>query len=147
MHTRQAQIAHTLSVADPTNSDLQTIEAFAWLGIATVLSKQGATREALGRQTQAIKTLRALFEADTKNTDARYNAAFALSEAGESLITLGQFAAATRNLRDALGILEPLVDGDEPARTSAARALRDMDNSRLGKIDARHSNQVAGTQP
>ena len=146
MHTRQAQIAHILSMEDPTNADLQTIEAFAWLGIATVLNKQGAAREALGRQTQAVNSLRALFEADAKNSEARYNAALALSEAGETLITLGQLTAAERNLRDALKILEPLYDADEPARTNA-RSLQDTDNSRLEKIYARHRGQLADIQP
>lgn len=133
MHTRQAQIAHALSLEDPTNADLQTIEAYAWLGIATVLFKQGATTEALARQMLAVNSLRALFEADAKNTEARYNAAFALSEASETLITIGQFPLAERNLRDALKILEPLFDADEPART----------NARLQKINAHHGGQLA----
>jgi hypothetical protein len=56
-----------------------------------------------------VDTLRALFNADAKDTEARHNAAFALSEVGETLITLRQLQAAERKLRDALAILEPSV--------------------------------------
>jgi tetratricopeptide (TPR) repeat protein len=138
MHTRQQEIAHALSVADPTNSELQTIEAYALLGIATVLSKQGSVQEALTKQTWAMETLRVLFDADAKDTEARYNAAFALSEVSETLITLGQLQAAEHNLRDALAILEPSAAGTPSLDRD--RLLQGLDYFRLGQIKARQAD-------
>jgi tetratricopeptide (TPR) repeat protein len=142
MHTRQQEIAHALSSADPTNAELQTLEAFAQLGIATVLSKQGLHRDALAKQTWAASTLRALFDADAKDTDARYNTAFALSETGETLAALGQLDAAERNLREALKIIEPSAESSAPA-ADEARRLQSIDYLRLANIDARQASDRA----
>jgi tetratricopeptide (TPR) repeat protein len=142
MHTKQQEIAHALSLADPTNAELQTLEAFAQLGIATVLSKQGLQRDALAKQTWAAGTLRALSDADAKDTEARYNTAFALSEASETLATLGQLDAAERNLRDALRIIERSANSSEPTADDA-RLLQSIDYFRLAKIDARQANDRA----
>jgi tetratricopeptide (TPR) repeat protein len=142
MHTRQQKIAHALSVADPTNAELQTLESYALLGTATVLSKQGLTREALANQTRAAAALRALFDADAKDTEARYNAAFSLSEASETLTMLGQLEAAERSLRDALTIIGPSVNSSEPA-PGRAQLLHAIDSFRLASIEARQAGDRA----
>jgi tetratricopeptide (TPR) repeat protein len=123
-------------VLDPSNAELRTLEAYALLGIATVLSKRGAAQDALSKQTEASNTLRALFDADAKDTEARYNAAFALSEVSATLAALGQFQAAELKLRDALAIIEPLAVTDDPGM-GHAKALQVTATERLQKITAR----------
>ena len=135
-HSKQQQFAHALAMSDPTNAELRTLEAYALLGIATVLSKRGAAQDALSKQTEASNTLRALFDADAKDTEARYNAAFALSEVSATLAALGEFRAAELKLRDALAIIEPLTGTDDPAMEHA-RALQTTATARLDDITAR----------
>jgi hypothetical protein len=103
--------------------------------MATVLTKRGAARDALAKQTEASNTLRALFDADAKDTEARYNAAFALSEVSATLASLGQLQSAELKLRDALAIIEPLA-GTEDRAMDSARDLQSVDTLRLERITA-----------
>jgi hypothetical protein len=135
-HSKQQQFAHALSVAEPTSAELRTLESYALLGMATVLSKRGAAQDALLKQTEASNTLRALFDADAKDTEARYNAAFALSEVSATLALMGQLQAAELKLQDALAIIEPLAAGDDPAM-GHARELQATASKRLAQITAR----------
>jgi len=135
-HSKQQQFAHALSVAEPTSAELRTLESYALLGMATVLSKRGAAQDALLKQTEASNTLRALFDADAKDTEARYNAAFALSEVSATLALMGQLQAAKLKLQDALAIIEPLAAGDDPAM-GHARELQATASERLAQITAR----------
>ncbi|MDB6088807.1 MAG: ppkA [Gammaproteobacteria bacterium] len=135
MHTRELEIVRGLLAEDPHNFDLQTIEAYALLGMGTALSKQGTPRAALSKRMDAMNTLRALFNADVANQEARYNAAFALAEVGETQVALGDTEAAERNLRESLEILSPAID----TRLSAAKVLQGTAYFRLGQIDARHA--------
>ena len=77
-----------------------------------------------------------MFDADAKDTEARYNAAFALSEVSSTLASLGEFQAAELKLRDALAIVEPLTGTDDPAM-GHARALLVAGNERLQRITSR----------
>ena len=117
------------------------LEAYALLGMAAVLSKRGASQDALLKQTEASNTLRALFDADAKDTEARYNAAFALSEVSATLASLGQFQAAELKLRDALAIIEPLAGTEDPAMEHA-RALQTTATTRLESITAQRQSSA-----
>ena len=141
-HTKQQQIAHALSVADPTNAELQTLESYGLLGIATVQSRLGLHKDALVNQTRATAMLRALFDADAKDTEARYNAAFALSETSETRTRLGQLAEAERDVRAALTIIAPSVNTSEPS-PGRAQLLQAVDSFRLAKIEARQARDRA----
>ncbi len=144
MHRRQYDFAHLLSAEFPRNADLQTIESYALLGIGTVLFRQGSFQDALEKQLQASRTLRALFDADPKDEEARFNAAFALGEIGESLIALGQLERAEHNLQDALAIIEPSGALGDPG-LNGTKVMQSVDYYRLGRIHARRSADPQAT--
>jgi eukaryotic-like serine/threonine-protein kinase len=138
VHHKQLELVQALEARDPRSADLQTIESYAQLGIATVLARQGALQDALEKQVQAMHILRALFDADAKDEEARYNAAFATSEVAETSLVLGQSDRAERNTQDALAILEP-APGLTATAVNATKVLQAVNLVRMGRISSAHA--------
>jgi eukaryotic-like serine/threonine-protein kinase len=104
-YERAFQLIRTLSSPDPQNTRLVKVEAYALLGMAEALLRQGSAAAALEKQEEAAKMLQASLDADPKNETARFDAAYSLGEASESLIALGKPAQAERLSGEALAIL------------------------------------------
>lgn len=106
-----------LTRADPLNADLRQAEAYALLGVGGALAGQGNLQAALDKQLQAVTWLRTLLEADPKNDRARFDAARALGESGETLVTLGERERAEQHLNESLRILSASAGGNAAEMT------------------------------
>ena len=113
-YERSLELVTRMMTADPQNTRLLKIEGYARMGVAEAMLRQGSPRPALEHQMQAARNFRAQLDADPKNETARFDAAYALGEAVDSLILMGDYASAGKNSRQAIAILEQsgVIDED-----------------------------------
>jgi len=91
LHSQATAVCTALAVADSHQRRAANARAYALLGMATVLSKRGAARDALSKQTEIPNYSAGPVLMPTRKTPRHVtNAAFALSEGVPSCI-MGQF--------------------------------------------------------
>ncbi len=104
--SRGLDIGQHLTAADPHNTRLRGMVAYAQLGVGAALARMKQWSAALAQQVEAVKLLRDTLDADEKNEVAHFDAGFALGQASLSDIGLGDLPSAERRLKDAIDILE-----------------------------------------
>jgi eukaryotic-like serine/threonine-protein kinase len=109
-HRRSAAIASDMLKADPRNSNLTKMVAWEQLNMGAALYELRQLPLALGSQVAALDLLRPMLDLDAMNETARYDTAFAMSEAGKTLVMLGDFKAARTQLSESLRILSKASD-------------------------------------
>jgi eukaryotic-like serine/threonine-protein kinase len=134
-----------LTRADPLNADLRQAEAYALLGVGGAMAGQGNLHAAVEKQLQAVTWLRTLLEADPKNDRARFDAARALSESGETLVTLRDRERAEQHLNESLRILLASAGGNAPEMT-VERALMAFTYFQLLRLSAQSGDQCRQMQ-
>jgi tetratricopeptide (TPR) repeat protein len=140
-HRHSYDIVSKMLAEDPHNTRLGKIVAYAELGMASALTHLKQPRAALAEQVKAIDVFREMLNADSKNEVARYDAAFALSEAGATLITLGELTPAEARLTEALGVLSH-APGITAATLNDSKVLLGIDYYRLGLLHAARASQL-----
>ncbi len=141
-HQEGFEIADRMLQADPHNTRVSKIVAYAQLGMGTALYRMNQPRTALAAQLKAVDMLRDMLSADSKNEMARYDAAFALGEAGATLIALGELASAEGQLTEALNILSRSTGITDP-NLNDSKVLLGLDYFRLGLTHALRASQPA----
>jgi eukaryotic-like serine/threonine-protein kinase len=141
-HRRSYEIVSEMLAQDPHNTRLGKIVAYAELGMASALTQLKQPRAALVEQSKAVDVFREMLKADSKNEVARYDAAFALSEAGATLITLGDLGEAENRLTEALGVLSH-SPGVTATSLNDSKVLLGIDYYRLGLIHAARAAPLA----
>lgn len=139
-HEKGFALLSELTRADPLNADLRQAEAYALLGIGGAMARQGHLKSALDNQLQAVAWLRTLVDADPKNDRARFDAARALSESGETLVTLGEADRAEQHLNESLHILSASAGGNAREMT-VERALMAFTHFQLLRLSAQRGAQ------
>jgi non-specific serine/threonine protein kinase/serine/threonine-protein kinase len=134
-------IVSKMLAEDPHNTRLGKIVAYAELGMASALTHLKQPRAALAEQVKAVEVFREMLNADSKNEVARYDAAFALSESGATLITLGELTPAEARLTEALGVLSH-APGIIAATLNDSKVLLGIDYYRLGLLHAARVSQL-----
>lgn len=109
-HRRSATIASDMLAGDPRNSNLTKMVAWEQINSGAALYELGNLPLALGSQLAAIDLLRPMLDLDARNETARYDTAFAMSEAGKTLVQEGDFKAARMQLTESLRILSQAPD-------------------------------------
>jgi len=132
-HQHSYDIVSKLLADDPRNTRLGKIVAYAELGMASALTQLEQPRAALAEQQKAVEVFREMLNADAKNEVARYDAAFALSEAGATLLTLGELTQAESRLTEALDVLSH-APGITATTLNDSRVLLGIDYYRLGLL-------------
>ena len=144
-HRKGFAISDQMLKADPQNTRIRKIVAYARLGIGAALHQLDQQRAALVEQLAAVDMLRAMLNADSKNEVARYDAAFALGEVSATLISLGELAPAQTQLTEALSILSRsslIAD----TKLNDARVLLGLGYFRLGLTHALRAAQPTATR-
>jgi non-specific serine/threonine protein kinase/serine/threonine-protein kinase len=139
-HEKGFALLSELTRADPLNADLRQAEAYLLLGIGGAMARQGQLQAGLEKQLQAVTWLRTLVDADPKNDRARFDAARALSEAGETLVTLGASDQAEQHLNESLHILSASAGGNAREMT-VERALMAFTHFQLLRLSAQRGAQ------
>jgi len=116
-YERSLDLVMRMMAVDPQNTRLLKIDGWARMGIAEAMLRQGSPRPALQHQMHAARNFGAQLEADPKNETARFDAAYALGEAVDSLIVMGDYATAEKTSRKAIDILEHSGVAADPALT------------------------------
>jgi hypothetical protein len=109
------------------------------------MARQGNLRAALDKQEQAVTWLRTLLDADPRNDRARFDAARALSEAGETLVTLRERSRAQAYLTESLQILFASAGGKAPQLT-VERSLMAFTYFQLIRLSVQDSKQCGQAQ-
>ncbi|MEJ1963961.1 MAG: protein kinase [Gammaproteobacteria bacterium] len=143
-HRKGFEISNAMLKADPHNTRLTKIVAYAQLGIGTALHQLGQYRAALPEQLAAADLLRGMLHSDSKNEEARYDAAYALGEVSNTLIALGELGAAQGHLTESMSILAHST-GLSNAKLNDSRVLLGMDYFRLGQTHALRASQPAAS--
>jgi serine/threonine protein kinase len=128
-YERSLDLVTRMIAVDPQNTRLLKIDGYARMGIAEAMLRQGSPRPALEYQMQAARNFAAQLEADPKNETARFDAAYALGEAVDSLIAMGDYATAEQTSRKAIEILERSSVAADAALT-AVRVQRGVEYAR-----------------
>ena len=144
MHSKAYALERHMAELDTHNTRVNKLVAYSLLGMADALGRLKRPREALQKQVEAAQLLGAILDADPKNEIARYDAAFALTEASATDITLGDLHAADEGLMDALKILSESNSLQQPKLTDT-RVLLAVAWFRLGQSQARHAASPAAT--
>jgi eukaryotic-like serine/threonine-protein kinase len=148
MHERSLQIAQALSAADTHNTTYRKMLGYAQLGVAAAQLRLGNTREALALQLAAAEVFGPMLVADPRNEEARYDAAHALTLAGETLNLLGQWQAAELRFNEALALFaaSPAAagTGQDHAREVIERDRAGLAAAQAGRtsglVPAKHAN-------
>jgi tetratricopeptide (TPR) repeat protein len=141
MHQQGFDVVQAMADADPGNADLQKIEGYALIGIGDAIGRQGDSRAALDRHLRAVVSLRTLYDADPKNDEARFDLGYALGQASETLLALGELHSAENDLREAIEILSRAGGAGESGLNRARVALA-IDYFRLGQAAALRAANV-----
>jgi tRNA A-37 threonylcarbamoyl transferase component Bud32/tetratricopeptide (TPR) repeat protein len=144
MNTKSYEIVQKLAAADPHNTRFRKMVGYSLLGMGGALLRLKQPRAALEKQLQAITVLRSTLDADEKNEIARYDAAFALSEASASDIALGDLRSAELRLTDALTILSHAGGITSPVMNNT-KVLLGVDYFQLGRTNALRARDPATT--
>jgi tetratricopeptide (TPR) repeat protein len=144
-HTKGFEIADRMLKADPQNTRLMKIVAYARIGMGTALYQLDRQREALAAQLVAVDMLREMLDSDSKNEMARYDAAFSLGEVSATLIALGELEPARSQLTEALDILSRSPGIADP-NLNDAKVLLGLDYYRLGLTHALRAAQPSVTR-
>ena len=144
-HRKGLAVADRMLKADPRNSSLTKIVAYARLGVGTALEGLNQPRAALAEQIAAMDLLRATLDLDGKNETARYDTAFAMGEVSSTLIALGQLGPAQTQLTEALGVLSQSSSIAEGKLTDA-RVLLGVTYARLGITHALSAGRPSATR-
>jgi tetratricopeptide (TPR) repeat protein len=138
-------VTEGLLQADPRNTGLKKIQAYALLGLAAAHTREGAPRAALEAQQRAALLLRGLLDADPQNAEARFDTANALGEAVDALLTLHELDAAEREANESIGVLAASTSSAEEPH-SHARILLALNQLRLATVSAmRAADASAGS--
>jgi len=135
LQERGFEMVEGLAKEDPRSSRISKISGYALMGMGEALARLGRPREALQKQLQAVELLRATFDADPRNEVARYDTAYALGEASDTDIALGDLASAERRLTDALAILSRAANIAD-LELNDTKVLLGMNYFRLGRTHA-----------
>lgn len=144
-HRKSLEIAQKMLRADPHSNRLQKIVAYAHLGTGAALHRLGQSREALAEQLRGLELLHGMLDADARNEMARFDAAFAIGEVSDSLLALGDFGTAERQLTEALNILSQAAGIADPALNEFKVQLG-LDYFRLGRAHAQRAGLAAITR-
>jgi tetratricopeptide (TPR) repeat protein len=144
-HREGLEISQAMLKADPNNTRLMKIVAYAWLGMGSALYQMNQPRSALAEQLKAADLLRDMLQADSHNEMARYDAAFALGEVSATLISLGDLKPAETQLTEALNILSR-SSGITAAGLTDAKVLLGLDYYRLGLTHALRASQPTSSR-
>ena len=138
-------IGKRLLEAEPRSTRLRKQVGYCQLGVGSALTRMGKQRAALAQQMEAVKVLRDTLDADEKNEVARFDAAFAIGQAGATHLELGDLASAEGQFKDAARILE-----GSGAVTSAvlgdSRVLLGVSYYRLGQTYAERARRASSAR-
>jgi eukaryotic-like serine/threonine-protein kinase len=141
-HRQGFDIAMSLLQDEPRNADCIKVVAYARLGMGSALYRMNQSRAALAEQLKAAEMVRALLDADAKNEMARYDTAFAMTEVGATLISLGELNAAELQLTQAIQVLSQ-SDAITTPGLSDAKVLLSLDYFHLGLTHALRAGDAA----
>lgn len=109
--------------------------------MAQALSQGGSVRDALENELKAVKMFEAAFAADPRNETARFDAAYALGAASETMAKLGELFEAERRSSAAIRLLEGATPGGAPPLNSVSVQLA-VQRSRAGHVSALLANDA-----
>ncbi|MEJ0038486.1 MAG: hypothetical protein WDO68_20815 [Gammaproteobacteria bacterium] len=144
-HRKGLDVADRMLKADPRNSNLVKIVAWARLGVGTALYELNQLRPALASQIAAMDMLRSMLELDARNETARSDTAYAMSEVGKTLIALGEPGPARTQLTESLDILSQAT-GLADTNLTYNRVLLGVIYVRLGLTHALNANRPSVTR-
>ena len=142
MHTKGYEVVQHMADVDPRNTRLRKMAGYSLLGMGGALLRMKQPRAALDKQLQAVAILRSTLDADPKNEIARYDAAFALTEAATSDITLRDLQSASTRLTHAMEILAESKSVASPSLNDM-RGLEGIAYFRLGQTSALRASTAA----
>jgi non-specific serine/threonine protein kinase/serine/threonine-protein kinase len=142
-HRKSLAIAEAMRNADPRNTNLTKMVAWEHLNIGATLYELNQLRPALASQLVAMDLLRPMLDLDAKNQTARYDTAFAMSEASKTLLGLGQAGPARAQLTESLGVLSQASGLSE---TTENRMLLGLIYVRLGLTHSLEASRLSSTR-
>jgi serine/threonine protein kinase len=144
-YTKSLDLERRMAATDAHNTRVNKLIGVSLLGMASALVQLKRPQEALQRQLEAARILRAILDLDPQNEVARFDTAFALNEASASAIALGDVNAAEQRLTQVLAILSASNELTQPKLTNA-KVLLAIAYYNLGQSHARRAAAATATR-